>query len=249
MKLLSVALILFSCSWQAVQAQECSYCFYKPTQDRYGCASSCTDPGDGCGGCCKLVDQGTACYVGGCCLIQGGHGFCYDRTGATCGNDYSCPNGTASTSSLGASGALKDTALPGFQNPNSSENRTLLTDIPWITDKDFPKRLREYSPSMATAVALFQDTVAADPKTSMREYGVRTFSAVLRSGFPSKVKVSHAATVKWAVYLEKADTEKEGPKAPVMLQIDGNNWTMYRALETPGPDGHLREAVAEGTIQ
>ena len=82
----------------------------------------------------------------------------------------------------------------------------------------------------------------------MKEYDVRTFRAVLRPHFPSTVKVSHATTDKWAVYLEKADTGKEGPNAPVMLQLDGNRWTMYRALSTPGPDGHLREAVAEGTV-
>jgi hypothetical protein len=196
MKLLLAALVLLSCFSQAAQAQECSYCFYKPTQDRYGCASSCTQ--------------------------------------------YSCPNGTLA--------ALKDNSL-GFQDSNSSEHRTALNSVPWIADTDFPSRLRKYSLTIAKAVALFQKTVEAAPETSMKDYAVASFSAVLRPGFPSKVKVSYATPDQWAVYLEKADTEKEGPKAPVMLQIEGNSWIMYRALSTPGPDGHLREAVAEGTIQ
>ena len=243
MKVLLVTLVLLlSCS-QVAQSQECSDCFYKKTQDRYGCVSSCTDPGGGCGGCCKLVDQGNACYVGGCCLIQAQHGFCYDRTGASCGNQYGCSNGTVASSA-----ALKEHLL-AFQNSDSSEHRTVLSDVPWIADKDFPSRLRQYSPTIAKAVALFQETVATAPETSMKDYAVGTFSAVLRPHFPSKVKVSHATTDQWAVYLEKADTEKEGPNAPVMLQVNGNTWTMYRALPTPGPDGHLREAVAEGTVQ
>lgn len=242
MRLLPITLVLLLSCWQSVQAQTCASCYYKPLQDRYGCAYSCTDPGEGCGGCCVLIEQGQACYVGGCCLIQGQSGFCYDKTGDSCGNNYACPGYTAPTS-------LKETALPGFQDSNSSERRTVLSDVPWIADRDFPARLRKFSPTMARAVALFQDTVATAPKTSMKEYGVRTFSAVLRPHFPSKVKVSHATTDKWAVYLEKADTEKEGPTAPVMLQIDGNRWIMYRALSTPGPDGHLREAVVEGTVQ
>jgi len=241
LKLLSVALLLIFSSWQAVWAQTCAYCFYKPTQDRYGCKYSCTDPGDGCGGCCVLPDYGNACYVGGCCLIQGQNGFRYETTGNSCEN-FSCPM-------RGVPDLRKNTESFDLKASSSSGDLILLGEVPWIADKNFPSRLERYSPSMARAVALFQDVVQSAPKTSMKAYGVRTFSGVLRPNFPARVKVSHATTDKWAVYLEKADTEKEGPNAPVMLQIDGNRWIMYRALSSPGPDGHLRQAVAQGTVQ
>ena len=243
MKLLPVSLLLLFSCWQSADAQTCAYCKYISHEDRYGCATSCTSPGDGCGGCCKLIDQGQGCYVGGCCLIQGQQGFCYDTTGASCEN-FAYPSGGTATSSV----LLKE-KLIRFQDSGSSQRQNVLSSLPWIADGGFPSRLRKYSPTIARAVALFQATVATAPDTAMKEYDVRSFSAVLRPGFPSKVKVSHATTDQWAVYLEKADTAKEGPNAPIMLLIDGNNWTMYRALLAPGPDGHLREAVAEGTVQ
>ncbi len=227
-KSLLATLLLFS---PLLNAQYCQKCVYNADRDQYSCANDCIYNGWGCGGCCHLNAGHTECYVGGCCLYnpQSG-GLCYDKTGASCGN-FSC-------SQIG---------LPLLGSPDAT--RTVLSNVYWVTDKEFAGTIGKYSKSFETAVASFQALVTDSPKESMKEYDSRKFAAVLRPHFPAEITVTHAGGSDWVIHLNKADTELEGPRAPNMLEIVGDHWTLVSHQDHPQDQPAQKYEVASGDIR
>ena len=243
---LTAILLFFSAN---LLAQSCLYCKYRPISDTFICAGTCTAPG-GCNGCCKKLELGTVCYVGGCCLWnpQSG-GLCYDQTGVSCGNQYSCSRGGApSDESAPTMASLKNPGtLPFFADAVS---KTVLSTVDWITRTDFPQAIGKHSKSFQKAISGFQAIAADNPKQTITEYGFLAFNIVVRHNFPAKVTVSHAGGSDWVIYLDRADTEMEGPHAPTMLEIVGNRWTLV-SHQTKHTDDEAEEryVIATGTIQ
>jgi hypothetical protein len=249
MKIPSIVTLLLVLYSLQLQAQHCDYCQYHIVTDRYTCVATCTSIGEGCGGCCTLQEGGQVCFVGGCCsIVPGVGGVCYDKTGNSCGN-FSCHGGAARPVSLDDA-PLSLQGL-GASTPVDKSRKTILSEVPWIADANFPTRIEKYSASIARAVAAFQAIIASAPTNSMKEYDSRRFNVVVRPGFPAKATVSHATGDKWVLYLDRADTEQEGPTAPILLEIEGNHWILSRAQATPADDqkAHKRHAVAEGTVE
>jgi hypothetical protein len=123
-----------------------------------------------------------------------------------------------------------------------------LAKVTWITDKSFPTRIEKHSPSVAKAVASFQLIVAHAPEMTMRTYSHAKFHAVLRHGFPAEITVSYSGDDNWVLYLNKADKAREGPGAPILLEISENVWTLFSQAAS-SEDGHKRRAVASGTVK
>jgi hypothetical protein len=136
------------------------------------------------------------------------------------------------------------------QNDSGNPSLTVLGTVRWMTDKDFPDKIIKYSRSLGSAVAGWQSVVADRPASAVKEYDYRKFHAIVRPHFPVEVTVSHAGNDNWVVYLDKADTKLEGPHAPIMLEIWGNQWTLV-SHKMNHSDGGTDEkyVVAAGTVQ
>ena len=221
------------------------YCAYHALTDTFTCQSTCTSDG-GCVGCCtiKVENNGEVCWVGGCCLYnpQSG-GLCYDQTGASCGAQP-CQKGAvvADPDRISFTVPLKAT--------QGDSSLTVLGKVSWIVNKNFPKEIGKYSRTFGSAVAGWQDVVADNPESSVKEYDRRKFHMIVRPHFPVEITVSHAGGTDWVVYLDRADTELEGPRAPIMLEIVGNQWTLISHTMIHADDkGDEKYIVARGSIQ
>jgi len=226
MKIATLLVVLLLCPAYFL-AQECMFCRYDITKDIYHCEGTCTSSGEGCGGCCYRQQGGQVCWVGGCCyIVPGVGGVCYDKTGASCGN-FSCQG---ITSPVQAS----DTRQP-----------THLNTVNWVMNTKFPAEIGRYSKSFEKVLTSFQLIVSSSPEQTVRENDVRKFNVVVRRGFPVMATVSHATTDKWVLSLDRADTEKEGVRAPIMLEIVGNQWTLI----SHAANKEEKFVVGSGTIE
>lgn len=163
-------------------------------------------------------------------LLFSSGGLCYDNAGVSCGNPFSCSGGTVNISF--------DVTSATFLNQES-----------WITDKAFPEAIGKHSRSFQKAIASFQRIVAANPKLAMKEYGSLVFHVVIRPHFPEKITVTHAGGSDWVVYLEKADTELEGERAPNMLEVVGNEWRLVSHQPHPDDEPAEKYVVASGKVR
>jgi hypothetical protein len=142
-------------------------------------------------------------------------------------------------------------AKPLQNEPSNPGNPplTVLGKVKWIQKKDFPSKIIRYSPSLGAAVAGWQSVVADSPESTVKQYGRRKFHMIVRPHFPVEVTVSHAGGDNWVVYLDKADTEREGPHAPIMLEIWGNTWTLVsHKMNHSDDEGDEKYMVATGAV-
>jgi hypothetical protein len=251
--LLTVAVLLLPTIH--LSATFCQLCQYNAERDQYACANDCTNNGEGCGGCCHLNPGHTECFVGGCCLYnpQSG-GLCYDQTGIQCGN-FGCQKPGLPALADDQTAAFKlsiwkmDRLSPVLPMSSPANPETLLSEVNWVANKDFPEVISKYSRSFAQAIASFQHILADRPNQSMKEYGTLKFSAILRPHFPAEITVTHAGGSDWVVHLDRADTQSEGPLAPNILEIVDNKWTLVSHLPHPSTTPPQRHVVATGTVQ
>lgn len=235
MKIASMILVLLLCATELVA--QCQYCQYHSQTNTYTCPSTCTYAA-GCTGCCviHIVAGQEYCYVGGCCTYQPppNTGYiCMDPTGDDCG-DNPCPGYTLPTEALFS----------------ESSQRVVLSKVIWITDKNFPVVIGRVSNSFQKAIAAFQDIVVRTPGYSMKEYDWRSFQMTVRPHFPVKITVSHPGGDNWVIYLDKPDTEAEGPQAPSMLEIVGNQWRLIsHQVEHATDKSNDKYVIASGTVQ
>jgi hypothetical protein len=242
MKTVSLIVVLLLSSANSI-AQSCTLCAYRELTDTFNCQGTCTAAG-GC--CCVITVQrgGESCYTGGCCLYnpQSG-GLCYDSTGASCGG-RSCPGG-----------AVTRPGQMSFVEPllvaPSDPSVTVLAKVEWIANKDFPDQIRQYSKSFGNAVEGWQGIVAKNPEWSVKEYDSSSkFHMIVRPHFPVEITVTHAGGDDWVIYFDRADTKMEGPRAPIMLEIVGNQWKLVSHQMMHADDkNNEKYVVASGTVQ
>jgi hypothetical protein len=241
MKTVSLApmLLLLSANLMA----QCTYCAYHPLTDTFTCQSTCTASG-GC--CCVIKEQagGESGYEAGCCLYDPqSEGLCYDSTGASC-DGRSCPK--IAVDNLDQI-SLAD--LPQTVTTNSST--TVLSKVNWMVNKDFPVQIRKYSRSFGNAVEGWQGIVADNPGWTVKKYDSSSkFHMIVRPHFPVEITITHAGGDDWVMYFDRADTKMEGPRAPIMLEIVGNQWTLVSHQMAHADDKNdERYVVASGTVQ
>jgi hypothetical protein len=204
---LIVLLVALTCS---VQAQTSAYCQLDPFTELYHCLHSCTVNGfnEGCGTCCYIQHEphGNSCYVGGCCTLTGSGGICYDKTGVQCNNFYKCKGSTALT-----------------QTASQIDDRIPLSTFDWTKSESLHAVVGKVSP-MFDAVIQSMQHQARDGVVAVKEGVEGHFYLVSRPHFSIKVTFAVLQDT-WTIRTSRSDP-KEGPDAPIMLEIAGSGWKL-----------------------
>jgi hypothetical protein len=150
---------------------------------------------------------------------------------------------------LSSFGTLANPLGPASTTDVSDDGKTALSNVTWITNAEFSDIVMKDSASLGRAVAGFQHIISESPRQTMKEYDSRVFHVIVRRGFPVTVTVTHAGGNTWTVSVDKPDTQSEGPHAPSLLEIVGNDWQLICHLPHSEDQAPTKIVVAKGTVQ